>query len=73
MFNMSTIWVLKKSGGHLKVKVKETTSEVWAKLNGEYDPNIVYNFQQNRDFMLLTDEVGNCLIFHKRFLWKVTE
>lgn len=70
---MCTIWVLRKTGGQLKVKVRETVGEVWTKINGEYDVNIYYNPSMNRDFMLVTDEKGNPLIFHKRFLWKVTE
>jgi len=70
---MCTIWILKKTGGNLKIKTRETVSEIWNKINGEYDPNTYFNFPMNKEFMLVTDENGNPLIFHKRFLWKVTE
>ena len=70
---MSTILVLTKQGKILKTEVLESASEVWAKVNGEYEPNLVYNSNANREFMLLTDKDGHPLIFHKRYLFKVVE
>ena len=70
---MSTIYVLTKQGKVLKTEVLESVSEVWAKINGEYEANSVFNSNINREFMLLTDEKGKPLIFHKRYLFKVTE
>jgi len=70
---MATIWTLSKKGAILKDIVKEDVSEVWLKLNGDYDANIVFNSNINRDYMFLTDEGGKPFIFHKRYLWKITE
>jgi hypothetical protein len=70
---MSTIITLTKTGKVLKTKVSDSISEIWCKMNGEYGENSVYNFQANRDYMLLTDIKGNAIIFHKRYLWRIEE
>ncbi len=70
---MSTIFVLTKQGKILHTEVKEEVSEIWNRINGEYGENSNYNSNVNREFMLLTDEKGKPLIFHKRYLFKVVE
>lgn len=68
---MTTIHILTKKGKPIKLKCREDVPEVWARLNNEYGENFIFN-PANKEFMFLTDEKGNPLIFHKRYLWKVT-
>lgn len=57
----------------MKVKVQDSVGEIWGKINGDYEPNIVFNNNINREFILLTDDNGKPLIFHKRYLYKITD
>jgi len=70
---MSEILVLTKQGKILRTKVLEDVGEIWSRINGEYGENALYNSNTNREFMLLTDENGKALIFHKRYLFKIIE
>jgi len=70
---MSTIWLLTKKGKSIKTKIKESISEIWCKMNGEYGENTVFNDRINREYILLTDNKGKPLIFHTRYMWKITE
>ena len=70
---MATIYTLTKKGKVVKDKVGESVSDVWSRINGEYEPNFVYNNSVNRDYVFLTDSKGKSFIFNKRYLWKITE
>ncbi len=70
---MATIITLTKKGKTLKIRVAETITEIWAKMNGEYGENAIYNERFNREYILLTDDKGRPLIFHTRYMWKIVE
>jgi len=70
---MSTIHILTRQGKIIKIRVLDSMGEIWSKINGEYEPNAIYNSNINREFIFLTDHRSKPLIFHKRYLFKITD